>query len=504
MTSAFTIRSSTLRGGDLLRYPTPITTGTVTMTINGTTIDLDAGSIQIDRYIGQRSTGSIVLTDPTGTFHAAQGNAVQIWDANGNLVFGGVVTADVEKRVPGSVVLRHSMQVADYCYVADKRICAKSYTNMTCGAIVADLVANYLASEGVTTQSGATITPGPTLTSAVFNYIPVSQALDALAESAGYWWNIDNYKQLYFQPYAALPAPWSFDGSQAITETSQVTIANGLYRNSQIVTGGTDTTATMTETRQGDGKTRAFTLSYDMGPNAPTITLNGVAQTVGIKGATGSQWYWLQGDPVIAQDPSGTVLAATDTLSITYQGQYAFIFVATDSAQVTAQQTVEGGGSGLVESVTQVPTSSTAAAAAETASAKLQKYAQGGTMLEFSTKTPGLAEGQILIVNLPDHNLIGQQMLIEHVAISDPDGVDIYYDVQAVLGPIGTNWVKFFQNLANPQQGQNIDLSNGQILILVATETAALPFTAVATVTTYACSVPSLTLYPATTGLYPC
>jgi hypothetical protein len=245
-------------------------------------------------------------------------------------------------------------------------------------------------------------------------------------------------------------------------------------------------------------------MSYEFGPNAPTVTLNGVAQTVAVKGQSGAQWYWLQGDPVLAQDTGGTVLVSTDTLSVSYQGQYAFVFVSTDDSQVLAQQAVEGGGTGLVEAVSTAPTSTTAAAAAETAAAKLQKYAQGGATLEFTTMQTGLVEGQLLTVNLPEHNLINQQMLIEHIGIGDPDGVDIYYDIQAVQGPIGTNWVKFFQGLTTATPGQTIDLSNGQTLIVVATETASYPFTAVLTATAYACSVPSLTLYPATTGLYPC
>ncbi len=187
---------------------------------------------------------------------------------------------------------------------------------------------------GSVPQSVAT---GPTVASFLVNYVPVSKAFDDLANMAGYTWQIDANKVLWMLPptSAALPAPWVYDGTQADdTTTSQVLEeTNPLYRNAQWILSIKDVTTSQTETKQGDGTATAFTLAYPI-HSVPTVTVNGVAQTVGIgqvDPAGTKQWYWNEGSNVLSQDPAGPPLntvyqtliasgATAGTFTLSYKG----------------------------------------------------------------------------------------------------------------------------------------------------------------------------------------
>ncbi len=183
-------------------------------------------------------------------------------------------------------------------------------------------------------QSVAT---GPTVASFLVNYVPVSKAFDDLANLAGYTWQIDANKVLWMLPptAAVMPSPWVYDGTQGDdTTTSQVLEeTNPLYRNAQWILSIKDVTTSQTETKQGDGTATAFTLAYPI-HSVPTVTVNGVAQTVGIgqvDPAGTKQWYWNEGSNVLSQDPAGPPLntvyqtliasgATAGTFTLSYKG----------------------------------------------------------------------------------------------------------------------------------------------------------------------------------------
>ncbi len=353
----------------------------------------------------------------------------------------------------------------------------------------------------------SSIAPGPTLTQETFNYVHANSALDTVASHANMWWAIDQYLRLWLQAQAAVPAPWTFDGSQAQRGQTTVDNNNPTYRNQQYIIGGTDITAQQVETRQGDGKTKAFAMSYDLS-SVPTITLNGVSQTVGTKGTSGKQWYWAKGDPVIAQDASGTTLVSTDTLSVTYVGQFPTIIISQDTGQVTQQQALMGFGTGLEEEVLQDKTVTSATVGFAEANALLGRYGTQGLNLQFWTMTPGLEPGQLLTCNYAPHNLVNAKALIESVEITDGhDGLNLWYKVQAIIGPYDTTWIDFYKRVVNGSLNPTIDTSDSTsntITALLQNLTLTWPtWTIALTPSVYACPLPGSTQYPSTT-LYPC
>jgi hypothetical protein len=83
------------------------------------------------------------------------------------------------------------------------------------------------------------------------------------------------------------------------------------YRNRQMVSYE-ELTAVRTETFAGDGFTQTFGVEFPIAL-APTVSVNGVAQTVGIGGLEdGKQWYWNRGANEVAQELTDAPLFGLD------------------------------------------------------------------------------------------------------------------------------------------------------------------------------------------------
>lgn len=639
--------------------------------VSGQTVTPVARSLSVKQAIGQRSTATFAVLDPTGTLAFTQGQPVTIKSGGGNGspnqgIFTGYV-ATAKRSNPGwTSAMLHNLACFDQHYLADKRIAATSYANQTCGFMVADLIANFLAAEGVTYQRGVnkftaqqsaveandmtafspgasvtisqdttnqasgagclkvvtaggantfeqielhtptipfspaqvitisakikasagtptlrwfvqsdsgaiggtanvtlsttyqrvtrtvtlpnpltnvwiglrfdtgavaqaitfyldemqieiagaatafeigglqqSVQSGPTVTSYLVNYVPVSKALDDLAQMAGFTWQIDQNKVLWFTAPTAIASPWTYDGTQAEDGSGAVEETNPLYRNGQWILSIKDVTTSQTETRQGDGKLTAFTMNYPL-HSVPTVTVNGVSKTVGIGQVdTGKDWYWNQGSNVLSQDPAGTKLISTDTLSVTYVGEWTSNVYSQKAEAVAQEQVIEGGGSGLVEEAHSDAAITTTGQGFQLAGALLARYAQQGRTLTFRTRAAGLAPQQLLAVNLPSNwNMAGVNALIESVDITEDDFTWIY-DVKALIGPVDDTWVQYLYRLANPLGTLPGSAGTNQTVALLQSETAAWNWAATYTATVTSCPVPSSTLFPSPT-LFPC
>ena len=175
--------------------------------LRGSEMLTSADSITIDNGIEERSTAQISVIDERNLMSFQKGQPIFVYDDD-ELVFGGVVEA--AERIKHTSDATHSLSCIDWHYLADKRIMAKAYEGETADDIIKDIILTYLADEGIT--EGA-IQSGALVSEAVFNYVPVTDALDAIAEKTGHIWHIDQYKQLYFIQLGAMTAPFSFNSS---------------------------------------------------------------------------------------------------------------------------------------------------------------------------------------------------------------------------------------------------------------------------------------------------
>lgn len=425
-------------------------------------------SLSIEDAIGERSTASFIVYDEQGQYHFSQNQKVEIYDGI-DLVFAGFIDLPNEQEIPGTTSLTHTIRCKDNHYLADKRIIAKAYESITTGAVVNDIITNYLATEGVTVGN---VMDGADLTEAVFNYVPVSKALEALAERSGYIWYIDYDKKLYFIPRATYSAPWDLTNADILSGSLTVENSNSKYRNKQYVKGGRDITDPMTENKKGDGATRTWVLGFPLA-KVPTLTLNStpiLASDVGIRGVDESKkYYWSKGSDTITHDNSQTLLTASDTLGVTFQGEYDVVVVTFDPEQIENLKTIEGS-SGVVEDVSDDMDTSNREASFQNANSKLQKYGVIGRRIMFTTRRSGLFAGQVIDTTLLQHEINNVECLIECVTIDFIDD-QIRYKVKCAEGPEQNSWTKMFEVMATRGQAfvvrQNI--SEKQILVTLDT-----------------------------------
>lgn len=505
---------------------------------------VEAGTLNVDDTIGKRAQASMTIHTTNTTTHYQQYQQVVIYDSTNTLVFSGYVTDPQEQKPGFQQSLDHKITCTDQHYLADKRIIARSYTNRTRASIVQDIVSTILQQEGVTVGAivdeasniatlypGTSVFPGTALypqgnntvgvINATFAYCTVAAALDALTKDASlagipYYWSIDKFKQIWWVPYTYVVNPAVVDGTSVEQYQNPPIVArqNPAYRDQQYVIGGVAQTVQQTETRLGDGNATSWAMGYELA-SAPTISvnLNGagfVTQTVGVKGTTGSAYYWAAGDPVITQDssvaklrgPTGTV----DVLQCAYIGQYPTVALAKNSDQISAQSAIDGT-SGIVEEVEVDPTITTLSDAFSKATGLLTRYGVQGTQLTWMQKgnAAGYAPGQMITVNLPWHDLNNAQMLIEEVQASDQqDSFNLWYTIKAVMGPYDITWQDFFAAIVAQQQPSNtITVGTNTSLTILQSFSVALSLTATLTATVYACPIPGSTQYPSST-LYPC
>jgi hypothetical protein len=500
--------------------------------INGSPVFVIAGTLTVDGTIGKRSTASFDVRTDTST-HFYQYQQVSIYDKNTTLVFSGYISNPKETKPGYQPFLYHTITCIDQHFLADKRIVTASYTNKTCGFIAQEMVRLILSQEGVSIgqiYDGLTpspyLYPSPTLypggnvgviPQADFAYARVSDVMDELVKQASasgvpYYWQIDQYKRIYFVPYTSIVNSTLIDGSQIdqIHNPPSVQRQNPTYRNSQIILGGVAQTITQVESRTGDEKTVAWAVGYDIytidASTGVIVTTSGVdhPKNVGIRGVdTGKDFYYSQGDNIITQDSGGTKLTSSDTLTVTYIGQYPSTMLTANQAQIDFQKDIDGT-SGIFEDVHEDQTLTSAANGFSEASALLTRYGQQGVELQFTTLQAGFAQGQLVTVYLPDFALYNDQMLITDVSAADSDGYNIWYTVTCMEGAYDVAWQDFYSNLLKqPQKAGNINVGISQATSTLDTFDFAYTPSFVLTATVYACPLPGPTLYPSP-GLLPC
>jgi len=106
-------------------------------------------SLEISDEINARSTCRFQLVDTTGLYHPNNGAAVEIYDNDANLIFGGFVNEPNENVLWGTDALVVNVDCVDNQAIADWRLVAESYDNMTTGDIVKDIIDTTLSEEGV-------------------------------------------------------------------------------------------------------------------------------------------------------------------------------------------------------------------------------------------------------------------------------------------------------------------------------------------------------------------
>ncbi len=457
------------------------------MVIGTDAIQVRKHSLSISNRIEERSVAGFTVVDVAESLSFPRGTPVWIYDTGSTLIFGGYVNSSKIVRMSPSKGRYHQIKCMDYHYAVDKRLVAESYLSQTCGFIVQDIFDNYLDEEGVTV---GTIEAGPTLVEAIFNYVRASDAFDSLAEKAGKIWYIDENKALYFVDRTTASAPFNVTGDDMMKGLSSLSNNNSQYRNRQYIRGGRDTTTQQTENFTGDAVTVAFTVGYPI-VTVPTVEVNSVAQTVGIKGLdTAKDCYWSKGDATIIFD---TAPGNTLDVEIVYFGQFDVLIVVENLVEIADQQTIEVTGTGIVEDMDDEPALNDADAAIDSGEAKVTRFGVDSKRLVYKTLTLGLEPGQTQTITEPKLGL-ADDMLIESVDIRG-FGPEMIHTIRAVVGPEAGSWAKYFGTLSGMKDKimDRLNVGSSQILIILVSRAEVWKWEESVTISVFACTTPNST-----------
>ena len=413
---------------------------------------LDQSSPECSDEMNSRNTLDLSLTYKTATVVLDIGDPVLLYDSEGTLLFGGVITDHVKHKMDGNVAMECDVNCVDFNQLADRHLVAEVYENMKAGDIVKGIVANFMAGEGLTVVG---VEDGPTVEKFVCNYIFATDAFNELASVTGYAWNIAYDKDFKFYSRSTFTAPF------ALTETSKnfknlcVKRSISGYRNRQYLRGGKDLTESRTESWKGDGTSRTFVTAFPVGEDPTSLFVGGVPKTLGIRGVdTGRQWYWSKGVDTITQDTSETVVPVGTVITMTYRGQWSILCVAMDDDAVLERQAAEGG-SGIYDAIVDDPSIDSYALAVDKVIGLLRQKGLIQDVVTFETEEPGLFSGQLLSIAVDLGYGLNGDYLIESVN-AYMDGMDLSYSVSALSGERVGSWVDFFRKLAAGSQGFSI------------------------------------------------
>lgn len=428
----------------------------ITITIAGTdrTTKMVEYSARYSDVLLSRNTLDVRFRDLSGGFRPTRGQEVKLLEG-ATTHFAGLIAEDPIEESEGwnssgiGAYLNFEVRCGGYELICDRRMVARTYTSQTLSTIVLDIVAIDLALEGITT---AGVETGPTITELILDYISVTAAFNRLAELAGMAWWIDTSKVLQFRARSSLLAPITLTIDKTIT--CRVIPAQSTYRNKQFVRAGLEKTDSRTESFIGDGTRKTFNLAFPIAAVPSSITVNAVAKTIGIRGVeTGKDFYWNKGSTEISQDDGATALTTSQTLAVTYQGEYPIIVSAQDDLEIAARKTAEGG-TGIYEEKEDRPDINEADAAVDVAKALLERH-RLTKAVEFTTLTTGLLAGQLLPLDLSVHNLTGVNYLIESVEGSehpkDSTTTQILYTVRALSHDSVGGWQRFYRRLVGTE-----------------------------------------------------
>lgn len=408
------------------------------VTIDGNNVDglTVPGSTTLRSTLGARTIGGLTIHQ-SGTWRPYKGDEVYFYDTDrAQTAFGGIVYRAKKRIIPGSDIMEWTLKFTDFSALADQARVLKAYSDTTRDAIVQDLITNYLAQFGVT---AGVIATGGAVTKKKYNGQSAAEVLNELADEEGYIWYIDHQKKLHFIAKESYVAPFAItddnpDYKELHIEESLDDFCNAIYYRGS-ANGITDE---RTETMVGDGTRTEFKVRFKL-LEEPTIKVNDVEKTVGIWGVeSGCDWYWNEGDKIVRQDAAGTVLTASDTLSITYVGTFGIMVLLEDKASIAEHGRYEA----FVED-SSVPYLDAAINAAET---KLKQNPYDKVDAKIITYAAGLRAGMVLSLAQSEYG-IDTQILITSVEAEEREDVDLSlkYTVEGVTGERREDWIEFYR-----------------------------------------------------------
>jgi hypothetical protein len=142
-------------------------------------------------------------------------------------------------------------------------------------------------------------------------------------------------------------------------------------------------------------------------------------------------WLYTPNDHWIYQDPTETVLEASDYMEIEYYVLGADVISVSDTTAIDARHAIEGG-TGVYTRLYDDPNQNSQETGAVVAAQLVDTYKSMPTEIKYTTLTPGLAPGQLQTVTIARHAVSGEYLINEVRAYDD--GGQMKYDIVGLSG----------------------------------------------------------------------
>lgn len=432
---------------------------------------LKTNTLQFSDKLEGRGTCGFTLVATTKPYYRPQvGEVVELLQEE-TTVYKGTIE-DFTEREPGlrDVAMFFAVSAVDFSQKMDRFVVAKIYDGDLAGDIIKDMIDIFVNSVGESIGIGG-VQDGLLIERVVFGYRKVSDCLRDLSKLIGFSWYVDFNEVLNFFDRTTFAAPFGLSSGSDNFRKLKIKRKRSQYRNIEYIRAGEDLTDPQTEEFAGDDERQTFTLAFEAG-DEPTIKVNAVAKTIGIRGEddeTAFDWFWRKADKEVTQKKTDTPLATTDVLQVVYQGLFPIVAIAEDVAQIADRSSIEGG-SGIYEHVIDDDSIETREFALQKAEGVLRRFGDIPEIIGFETDSGGLRSGMLMPVLLPDHDLDGD-FLIDSVRariVEEAGGRFFRYTVKGLSGEHLGSWVDFYRSLQNA--GRTFKLREGETLTLIRKE----------------------------------
>jgi hypothetical protein len=279
--------------------------------------------------------------------------------------------------------------------------------------------------------------------SIAFNRITMSECLDKIAKALNYFWYVDYEKDIHFFPKNDEIAPFNLsDTSENYAWNSlQITQDISQLRNAVYIEGGE---------AEGNPRTEEFTApaedvertTYRLAnkfSSKPVVTVNSIAQTVGIDFLNSDADYdcmWDYNQKYI-RFTDGNIPPVGHIVEVTGNPLYPVI--------VRVQSTTSIGVYGVYEFVIRDKSIRSKEEARERALSELEAYQNGVIEASFKTYTKGLKAGQVININSTIRG-INESFIIQSVRLVSRGNNTVEWSVSlATLKTVGI--ISFLQDL---------------------------------------------------------
>lgn len=389
---------------------------------------VEAYTLDIQKTISKKrnSCSFEVVTHSGDSFLPRLGQEVVITD-NGTKIFAGIII-NYESKSTGKGILRHNIECQDYIRLLDRRLVPDRFTNQTVNEIITFLKENYFPSDITINNVNCPVN----ITTASFNYKPISTVLEELAKRTGYEWYIDYDKDLHFFQRESNTAPFEINDDDGSYRVNSLTIRkdNSQIRNAIVVRGGEYDGANFTSEIEANGTDFIFNVGYKFADFRATLTADPLSVGVDYLNDPNDYDALHNYNEKLLRFKQEDTPTAGSILRVSGRPRLPVIVQYRSDQHINAMISAEGG-SGIYEYLIKDTNIKSKEEARERARVEIEGYGESLIEGDFTTLTSGLEAGQKIKINSSLFG-INEYYIIQSVSIKQHTHDSFIYNVKLI------------------------------------------------------------------------